>query len=117
MEGALAPGHELAQQALGLLALPLVQAVHAAYLDPAFQLDVAGGEHGQLVEGAVPARQIPVQVVVLPGVQLGGQGVQPVAQPVLGDQLIKVGEIDHGWASLDLMAIMEPKLKHWNQRS
>jgi hypothetical protein len=33
-----------------------------------------------------------VLVVVLPGVQLGGQGVQPVAQPVLGDQLIKMGK-------------------------
>lgn len=107
----------MAQQALGLLALPLVHALKVADLDPAFQLDLAWGDRGQLVEGTVPARQIPVQVVVLPGVQLGGQGMQPVAQPVLGDQLIKVGEIDHGWASLDLMAIMEPKLKHWNQRS
>lgn len=56
-------------------------------------------------------------VVMLPGVQLGGQGMQPVAQPVFGNQLIEIGKVDHGWASLDLMAIMEPKLKHWNQRS
>ena len=37
-----------------------------------------------------------MQVVVLPGMQLSGQGMQPVAQPVLGDQLIKIGKVDHG---------------------
>jgi hypothetical protein len=101
---------------LSVFLLSLSQAIGAADGDPLFELDVAGGHDGQLVEGAVPARQIPVQVVVLPGVQLGGQGVQPVAQPVLGDQLIKMGKsIMAGLVSLALMAIMEPKLKHWNQ--
>ena len=108
----------MAQQALHLLALPFAKALGRADFDPAVQLDVARGHLRQLVEGAVPARQIAVLVVVLPGVQLGGQSMQPVAQPILGDQLVEVGKVDHGWAgSLDLMAIMEPKLKHWNQRS
>ena len=84
-ERPLAPGHEVAQQALDLLALTFAKALGRANLDPAFQLDVAGSHLRQLVEGAIPARQVAMLVVMLPGVQLGGQGMQPVAQPVFGN--------------------------------
>ena len=88
MEGALAPGHELAQQALGLLALTLPRLSEPPMATRSLSSIRPGPRRASLARARFQ-RAIPVQVVVLPGVQLGGQGVQPVAQPVLGDQLIK----------------------------
>ena len=60
-----------------------------------------------------------MQVVVLPGSAAGQAGCAASGSSlVLSDQLIEMGR-SRSWlslVSLAVIAIMEPKLKHWNQR-
>ncbi len=115
-EGPFAPGHQIAHQLFKADHLPFTQGRFAFGGNAVQQIQLVRGHLRQKLYRIAPLLKLAVQLLALPGGNLGRQGLKPVGEMIFGDQLIEVTEIDHAVLP-PFSATSEPKLKHWNHSS
>src|SRR5690606_12475485 len=111
LEGSLAPGVQALEGIAQLLLLHRAQLIGGADTHAVLPFEQARLEVRQLAQAGLPTGQVAMPLGIGKAALQGGRQVgQPVLQRGTAQVAVQRGIIDHTWA------IIEPKLRHWNQR-